>query len=120
MVFVCSDEDVNEKAVVSSWLAKNCGGSKSSQTASDLESLINDYFYPTLHLAKKCDPIVQVSLTGLIFNGLSHLFPLTEESVAGVPDDQFKCAVLHGFLGNIKDKASFLKDVCLYFEYYSI
>ncbi|XP_075248310.1 cytoplasmic dynein 2 heavy chain 1-like [Convolutriloba macropyga] len=110
MIFL-SDEDVNEEAVVSSWLSRHCSGSSQQQILADLESLVAEHFYSTLQVAKKFEPILEVSLTGLIFNGLSHLVPLTSQEGGMVSEEEFKCAVVKGFLGNVKDKEAFMREI---------
>uniref|UniRef100_A0AAV2J329 Cytoplasmic dynein 2 heavy chain 1 n=1 Tax=Knipowitschia caucasica TaxID=637954 RepID=A0AAV2J329_KNICA len=101
MIFL-SDEDINVKALVKSWLHN-----QPEHCRSNLENWLDDYFYRALDwVFKQSDCVVEISKVGTCFNGLSHLSAVTERG-------QFVVCLLRGFGGNLhfKSRQEFAKEL---------
>ncbi|XP_067663541.1 cytoplasmic dynein 2 heavy chain 1-like isoform X1 [Haliotis asinina] len=101
MIFL-SDEDVDVKAIVKSWL-----GSQPEADQSLVGGWIEDYFYRALDwVLKKNDFIVDTSLVGNVLNGLSHLHDIKNKA-------HFSISLIHGLGGNLGEgtREDFAKEV---------
>ncbi|XP_071951365.1 cytoplasmic dynein 2 heavy chain 1-like isoform X2 [Antedon mediterranea] len=101
MIFL-SDEDVDEKKLVKSWIKKN-----PEETRNQLEGWIEDHFYRGLQwVLSKNDFVVETSKLGVVWNGLSHLFGATCKS-------QFAVALIRGLGSNLSEstRIDFAKEV---------
>ncbi|KAK6172722.1 hypothetical protein SNE40_016326 [Patella caerulea] len=91
MIFL-SDEDVDVKALVKSWL--------STQPESDqhrITSWIEDHFYRALDwVLKQNDFVVDTSLVGCVLNGLSHLHNIKNKA-------HFSVCLIHGLGANLSE-----------------
>ncbi|ESO93665.1 hypothetical protein LOTGIDRAFT_209197 [Lottia gigantea] len=91
MIFL-SDEDVDVKALVKSWL--------STQPESEqhlISGWIEDYFYRALDwVLKQNDFVVETSLVGCVLNGLSHLHNIKNKA-------HFAICLIHGLGSNISE-----------------
>ncbi|XP_058887125.1 cytoplasmic dynein 2 heavy chain 1-like [Acipenser ruthenus] len=101
MIFL-SDEDTDVNSLVKSWLQN-----QSDECRSNLENWIGDYFQKSLDwVLKQNDFVVDTSLVGTVFNGLSHLSGVRERG-------QFVVSLIRG-LGsnlNLKSRQEFAKEV---------
>uniref|UniRef100_A0A3Q3WZD5 Cytoplasmic dynein 2 heavy chain 1 n=1 Tax=Mola mola TaxID=94237 RepID=A0A3Q3WZD5_MOLML len=92
MIFL-SDEDIDVGALLKSWLRgqpEDCYG--------NLENWLGDYFQQALDwVLKQNDFVLETSLVGTVFNGLSHLNAVTERG-------QFIVGLLRGLGGNLNFK----------------
>ncbi|CAG5115632.1 unnamed protein product, partial [Candidula unifasciata] len=101
MIFL-SDEDVDVKALVSSWLK--------SQPESEqhlLSGWVEDYFYRGLQwVLKQNDWVVETSLVGTVLNGLSHLHHISNKA-------HFAVSLIRGLGGNLSEgsREVFAKEV---------
>ncbi|KAM9852784.1 cytoplasmic dynein 2 heavy chain 1 isoform 4-T4 [Aulostomus maculatus] len=92
MIFL-SDEDIDVGALVKSWL-----WCQPEQCRSNLENWLGDYFHRALDwVLTQNDFVVETSLVGTVFNGLSHLSAVTERG-------QFIVSLLRGLGGNLNLK----------------
>ncbi|XP_040902456.1 cytoplasmic dynein 2 heavy chain 1 [Toxotes jaculatrix] len=101
MIFL-SDEDIDVGALVKSWLR-----GQPEECRSNLENWLGDYFQRALDwVLKQNDFVVETSLVGTVFNGLSHLSAVTERG-------QFIVGLLRGLGGNlnIKTRQEFSKEL---------
>uniref|UniRef100_A0A3P8WNV8 Cytoplasmic dynein 2 heavy chain 1 n=1 Tax=Cynoglossus semilaevis TaxID=244447 RepID=A0A3P8WNV8_CYNSE len=101
MIFL-SDEDIDVAALVKSWLRNQPG-----ESCSNLENWLGDYFQRALDwVNKQNDFVVETSLVGTVFNGLSHLSAVTERG-------QFIVGLLRGLGGNLnfKTRQEFAKEL---------
>ncbi|KAM3616882.1 uncharacterized protein V6R79_025341 [Siganus canaliculatus] len=89
MIFL-SDEDIDVSALLKSWLR-----GQPEQCHSNLENWLGDYFQRALDwVLKHNDFVVETSLVGTVFNGLSHLSAVTERG-------SFIVGLLRGLGGNL-------------------
>ncbi|KAA8593993.1 hypothetical protein FQN60_004827, partial [Etheostoma spectabile] len=101
MIFL-SDEDIDVGALVKSWLK-----GQPEECCSNLENWLGDYFQQALDwVLKQNDFVVETSLVGTVFNGLSHLNGVTERG-------QFIVGLLRGLGGNLnlKTRQEFSKEL---------
>ena len=92
---LCSDEETDIKALVTSWLKSL----SQTDTISHLEGLMEDYFYKSLEwVISTNDFVVDTTLVGVALNGLSHLTHITNKS-------QFACALVKGLGGNLGEQS---------------
>ncbi|KAG7479775.1 cytoplasmic dynein 2 heavy chain 1 isoform X1 [Solea senegalensis] len=101
MIFL-SDEDIDVGALVKSWLS-----GQPEECRSNLENWLGDYFQRALDwVIKQNDFVVETSLVGTVFNGLSHLNAVTERG-------QFIVGLLRGLGGNLnfKTRQEFAKEL---------
>uniref|UniRef100_A0A8C9YHS7 Cytoplasmic dynein 2 heavy chain 1 n=1 Tax=Sander lucioperca TaxID=283035 RepID=A0A8C9YHS7_SANLU len=101
MIFL-SDEDIDVGALVKSWLR-----GQPEECCSNLENWLGDYFQRALDwVLKQNDFVVETSLVGTVFNGLSHLNGVTERG-------QFIVGLLRGLGGNLnlKTRQEFSKEL---------
>ncbi|XP_029026743.1 cytoplasmic dynein 2 heavy chain 1 isoform X2 [Betta splendens] len=101
MIFL-SDEDIDVAALVKSWLR-----AQPEACRSNLENWLGDYFQRALDwVLKQNDFVVETSVVGTVFNGLSHLSAVTERG-------QFIVALLRGLGGNLnlKTRQEFAKEL---------
>ncbi|KAF0030538.1 hypothetical protein F2P81_017269 [Scophthalmus maximus] len=101
MIFL-SDEDIDVAALVKSWLR-----GQPEECRSNLENWLGDHFQRGLDLVlKQNDFVVETSLVGTVFNGLSHLNAVTERG-------QFIVGLLRGLGGNlnVKTRQEFAKEL---------
>ncbi|XP_034460809.1 cytoplasmic dynein 2 heavy chain 1 isoform X1 [Hippoglossus hippoglossus] len=101
MIFL-SDEDIDVGALVKSWLR-----GQPEECCSNLENWLGDYFQRALDwVVKQNDFVVESSLVGTVFNGLSHLNAVTERG-------QFIVGLLRGLGGNLnfKTRQEFAKEL---------
>ncbi|KAK2847119.1 hypothetical protein Q5P01_010118 [Channa striata] len=101
MIFL-SDEDIDVGALVKSWLR-----GQSENCRSNLENWLGDYFQRALDwVLKQNDFVVETTLVGTVFNGLSHLSSVTERG-------QFIVGLLRGLGGNLnfKTRQEFAKEL---------
>ncbi|XP_041658498.1 cytoplasmic dynein 2 heavy chain 1 isoform X2 [Cheilinus undulatus] len=101
MIFL-SDEDIDVGALVKSWLI--C---QPEECLTNLENWLGDYFQRALDwVLKQNDFVVETSLVGTVFNGLSHLNGVTERG-------QFIVGLLRGLGGNLnlKTRQEFAKEL---------
>ena len=93
------------KAIIKAWL-----NSSTHSSSSQLEGWIEDYFYKAKDWVLKCgESVVETTLIGLVFNGLSHLVGVTSKA-------EFACALVRGLGGNLpsETRANFAKEVLIY------
>ncbi|XP_058489722.1 dynein cytoplasmic 2 heavy chain 1 isoform X1 [Solea solea] len=101
MIFL-SDEDIDVSALVKSWLS-----GQPEECRSNLGNWLGDYFQRALDwVIKQNDFVVETSLVGTVFNGLSHLNAVTERG-------QFIVGLLRGLGGNLnfKTRQEFAKEL---------
>uniref|UniRef100_A0A7N9ATV1 Cytoplasmic dynein 2 heavy chain 1 n=1 Tax=Mastacembelus armatus TaxID=205130 RepID=A0A7N9ATV1_9TELE len=101
MIFL-SDEDIDVGALVKSWLR-----GQPEECRSNLENWMGDYFQQALGwVLKQNDFVIETSLVGTVFSGLSHLNAVTERG-------QFIVGLLRGFGGNLnfKTRQEFAKEL---------
>ncbi|KAM9359311.1 cytoplasmic dynein 2 heavy chain 1 isoform 6-T6 [Symphorus nematophorus] len=101
MIFL-SDEDIDVGALLKSWLR-----AQPEECRSNLENWLGDYFQQALNwVLKQNDFVVETSLVGTVFNGLSHLNAVTERG-------QFIVGLLRGLGGNLnlKTRQEFAKEL---------
>ncbi|XP_061923239.1 dynein cytoplasmic 2 heavy chain 1 isoform X1 [Entelurus aequoreus] len=101
MIFL-SDEDIDVGALVKSWLLN-----QPEQCRSNLEGWLGDYFQQALDwVFKQNDFVVETSLVGSVFNGLSHLSAVTERG-------HFLVGLLRGLGGNLnlKTRQEFAREL---------
>ncbi|TMS07235.1 Cytoplasmic dynein 2 heavy chain 1 [Larimichthys crocea] len=101
MIFL-SDEDIDVGALLKSWLK-----GQPEECCSNLENWLGDYFQRALDwVLKQNDFVVETSLVGTVFNGLSHLNAVTERG-------QFIVGLLRGLGGNLnlKTRREFAKEL---------
>ncbi|XP_056229968.1 cytoplasmic dynein 2 heavy chain 1 isoform X2 [Seriola aureovittata] len=101
MIFL-SDEDIDVAALVKSWLR-----GQPEECHSNLENWLGDYFQRALDwVLKQNDFVVETSLVGTVFNGLSHLNAVAERG-------QFIVGLLRGLGGNlnVKTRQEFAKEL---------
>uniref|UniRef100_A0A3Q1HTI5 Cytoplasmic dynein 2 heavy chain 1 n=1 Tax=Anabas testudineus TaxID=64144 RepID=A0A3Q1HTI5_ANATE len=101
MIFL-SDEDIDVGALVKSWLR-----AQPEECCGNLENWLGDYFQRALDwVIKQNDFVVETSLLGTVFNGLSHLNNVTERG-------QFIVGLLRGLGGNLnlKTRQEFAKEL---------
>uniref|UniRef100_A0A4W6F7X0 Cytoplasmic dynein 2 heavy chain 1 n=1 Tax=Lates calcarifer TaxID=8187 RepID=A0A4W6F7X0_LATCA len=101
MIFL-SDEDIDVGALVKSWLR-----AQPEECRNNLENWLGDYFQRSLDwVLKQNDFVVETSLVGTVFNGLSHLNAVTERG-------QFIVGLLRGLGGNlnVKTRQEFAKEL---------
>ncbi|TKS81144.1 Cytoplasmic dynein 2 heavy chain 1 [Collichthys lucidus] len=101
MIFL-SDEDIDVDALLKSWLK-----GQPEECCSNLENWLGDYFQRALDwVLKQNDFVVETSLVGTVFNGLSHLNAVTERG-------QFIVGLLRGLGGNLnlKTRREFAKEL---------
>ncbi|KAF3692878.1 Cytoplasmic dynein 2 heavy chain 1 [Channa argus] len=101
MIFL-SDEDIDVGALVKSWLR-----GQSENCHSNLENWLGDYFQRALEwVLKQNDFVVETTLVGTVFNGLSHLSSVTDRG-------QFIVGLLRGLGGNLnlKTRQEFAKEL---------
>uniref|UniRef100_A0A671UTN4 Cytoplasmic dynein 2 heavy chain 1 n=1 Tax=Sparus aurata TaxID=8175 RepID=A0A671UTN4_SPAAU len=101
MIFL-SDEDIDVGALLKSWLR-----GQPEECRSSLENWLGDYFQRALDwVIKQNDFVVESSLVGTVFNGLSHLSAVTERG-------QFIVGLLRGLGGNLslKTRQEFAKEL---------
>ncbi|CAM1329611.1 Uncharacterised protein at_DN1743, partial [Pycnogonum litorale] len=101
-IIFLSDEDTDVKAFVGAWL-----NNQSDEVKKNLSSLIEDYFYRALEwVLRQNDFVVNVSLVGVILNGLSHLHDVDNKQ-------RFLVALLNGLGSNLSDacKDNFAREV---------
>ena len=104
----CSDEDTDLRAIIKAWL-----NSSTHNPSPQLEGWIDDYFYKAKDWVLKCgERVVETTLVGLVFNGLSHLVGVTSKA-------EFACALVRGLGGNLpsETRANFAKEVLVHYEY---
>ncbi|XP_034023634.1 cytoplasmic dynein 2 heavy chain 1 [Thalassophryne amazonica] len=93
MIFL-SDEDIDVPALMKSWLR-----GQPEDCRSNLENWLGDYFQRALDwVFRQNSFVVDTSLVGTVFNGLSHLNAVTERG-------QFIVGLLRGLGGNLHLKA---------------
>uniref|UniRef100_A0A3Q3KJ04 Cytoplasmic dynein 2 heavy chain 1 n=1 Tax=Monopterus albus TaxID=43700 RepID=A0A3Q3KJ04_MONAL len=100
MIFL-SDEDIDVAALVKSWVR-----AQPEECCSNLENWLGDYFQRALDwVLKQNDFVVETTLVGTAFNGLSHLSTVTERG-------QFIVGLLRGLGGNLnlKTRQEFAKE----------
>ena len=103
MMFFCSDEDTNIKALVTGWLQSL----PTSPAVSSLEGWIEDHFYQALDwVIKNGDLVVNTTQVGVAMNGLSHLMGVASKA-------EFACALIRGLGGNLplSTREKFAKEV---------
>ncbi|XP_066286377.1 cytoplasmic dynein 2 heavy chain 1-like isoform X1 [Branchiostoma lanceolatum] len=89
MIFL-SDEDMDVKSLVASWLSKH-GETEGSQ----LQGWVDDYFYRGLEwVMKQNEFVVETSLVGVVSNGLSHLHGVKSKA-------QFVVSLIRGLGSNL-------------------
>ncbi|XP_051252504.1 cytoplasmic dynein 2 heavy chain 1 isoform X6 [Dicentrarchus labrax] len=101
MIFL-SDEDIDVGALLKSWLR-----GQPEECCSHLKNWLGDYFQRALDwVLKQNDFVVETSLVGTVFNGLSHLNAVTERG-------QFIVGLLRGLGGNLnlKTRQEFAKEL---------
>ncbi|KAK7096855.1 hypothetical protein V1264_003902 [Littorina saxatilis] len=101
MIFL-SDEDVDVKGLVSAWLT-----TQPPQEQQMLAGWLEDYFYKALSwVLKQNDLVVETSLVGIVYNGLSHLHHIKNKS-------HFAVSLIHGMGGNLSESSRevFAKEV---------
>ncbi|KAM9801492.1 cytoplasmic dynein 2 heavy chain 1 [Neosynchiropus ocellatus] len=101
MIFL-SDEDIDIGALVKSWLV-----TQPEDCRTNLENWLGDYFQRSLDwVFKQNDFVVETSLVGAVFNGLSHLSSVNERG-------QFLVGLLRGLGGNLnlKTRQEFAKEL---------
>ncbi|XP_076446844.1 LOW QUALITY PROTEIN: cytoplasmic dynein 2 heavy chain 1-like [Babylonia areolata] len=101
MIFL-SDEDVDVKGLVAMWLL-----TLPKEEQDILGGLMDDYFYKALaFVTKQNDWVVDVSLMGVINNGLSHLRHIKSKA-------HFAVSLIHGLGGNLPEPSRevFAKEV---------
>ena len=92
---LCSDEETDIKALVTSWLKSL----PQTDTISHLEGWMEDYFYKSLDwVISANDFVVDTTLVGVALNGLSHLTHVTNKP-------QFACALVKGLGGNLGEQS---------------
>ena len=92
-IFISSDEDIDVKALVKSWLHDQ------PEEQRHIEGWIEDYFYKALDwVLKRNDFVVETTLVGVVMNGLSHL-----KNTKTKPE--FVCALLRGLGSNLNTAA---------------
>lgn len=92
MIFM-SDENTDIKALIESWLNQ-----KEEKQKMILSGWIEDYFYQALDEAMKHmhEMVVETTIVGLVLNGLSHLYNVTNKA-------QFTVSLVKGLGGNLPD-----------------
>ncbi|XP_068440329.1 cytoplasmic dynein 2 heavy chain 1 isoform X1 [Clinocottus analis] len=101
MIFL-SDEDIDVGALLKSWLR-----GQPEDCCTNLENWLGDYFQRALDwVIKQNDFVVETSMVGTVFNGLSHLRAVTERG-------QFIVGLLRGLGGNLnlKTRQEFAKEL---------
>ncbi|KAI9209802.1 uncharacterized protein BJ171DRAFT_594818 [Polychytrium aggregatum] len=85
-----SDENLDMKALVKSWLEK-----QNEKNRGLLNSWIDELFYKSIDwIIQNCEAVVETSKTGLVMNGLSQLSEVASRS-------QFLFALVRGLGGNL-------------------
>lgn len=100
--FALSDEDMDVKALVKSWLQN-----QPEEERKMLETWLEDYFYKALEwVLKQNECVVESSLVGVVMNGLSHMHGIKVKQ-------QFVCSLIRGLGANLPSaaKTSFAKEV---------
>ena len=98
---------IDLRAIIKAWL-----NSSTHNPSPQLEGWIDDYFYKAKDWVLKCAKrVVETTLIGLVFNGLSHLVGVTSKV-------EFACALVWGLGGNLpsETRANFAKEV-VHYEY---
>ncbi|XP_075905861.1 cytoplasmic dynein 2 heavy chain 1 [Nelusetta ayraudi] len=101
MIFL-SDEDIDVGALLKSWLMN-----QPEECYANLENWLGDYFQRALEwVLKQNDFVVETSLVGTVFNGLSHLSAVRERG-------QFVVGLLRGLGGNLnlKTRQEFAREL---------
>ncbi|XP_029699181.1 cytoplasmic dynein 2 heavy chain 1 isoform X3 [Takifugu rubripes] len=101
MIFV-SDQDTDVNALLNTWVK-----GQPEQYRENLNNWLGDYFQQALDwIFKQNDFVVETTVVGTIFNGLSHLSGVTERG-------QFIIGLLRGLGGNInfKTRQEFAKEL---------
>ncbi len=101
MIFL-SDEDMDIRAIVASWLLKSVAEDGRQAVA----QLVKDYFYTALEAAEALPAVVETTRVGLVLNGLSHLARARDKAT-------FAVGLVRGLGGNLSldQRAVFAKKV---------
>ena len=99
------------RALVSAWMkalpASGSHGDDHTHTHSQLEGLLEDFFYKALDWVMKAnDFVIETTLVGVAMNGLSHLVGVSCKA-------EFVCALISGLGGNLQPltREKFAKEV---------
>ena len=101
IVYHCSDEDTDIRALVTAWLKSLPG------EFPHLEGWLDDHFYRALDWVMKAnDFVVETTMVGVAMNGLSHLVGVGCKA-------EFACALMRGLGGNLapNTQEKFAKEV---------